>query len=60
MRRTWSYGANTVQVLPRQGEVAPRSGDGGGGYGELSVCGNAPSTTAYGRGPSARSIMPPA
>ncbi len=32
-------------VLPRQGEVARRSRDGGGGYGEAHVCGEAPSTT---------------
>ncbi|RZL54128.1 MAG: hypothetical protein EOP65_11845 [Sphingomonas sp.] len=34
-----------LQFLPRQGEVARRSRDGGGGYGELGVCGDAPSTT---------------
>ncbi|MBB3876060.1 hypothetical protein GGR47_002306 [Sphingomonas aquatilis] len=32
-------------VLPRQGEVARRSRDGGGGYGKAYVCGDAPSTT---------------
>ena len=32
-------------VLPRQGEVARRSRDGGGGYDEAHVCGDAPSTT---------------
>ncbi len=32
-------------VLPRQGEVARRSRDGGGGYGEAHVCGDAASTT---------------
>ena len=32
-------------VLPRLGEVARRSGDGGGGYGEAHVCSGTPSTT---------------
>ncbi len=32
-------------VLPRQGEVARRSRDGGGGYGEAHVCSGTPTTT---------------
>ena len=36
-------------VLPRQGEVARRSRDGGGGYDEAHVCGDAPAPTPQGR-----------
>ena len=35
----------TNLFLPRQGEVAVRGTDGGGGYGELGVWGTTPSTT---------------